>query len=131
MVTKTAYGFSRELSCSYEEAMRRVKEALKEEGFGVLTEIDVKQTLHEKLEADFRRYVIIGACNPSLAHRALQAELDVGLLLPCNVVVYEKDEGAVVTIFDPEAGMRLAGNPMLTGIAAEAKQRLVRALESL
>ena len=83
------------------------------------------------MEADFRRYVIIGACNPSLAHRALQAELDVGLLLPCNVVVYEKDEGAVVTIFDPEAGMRLAGNPMLTGIAAEAKQRLVRALESL
>jgi uncharacterized protein (DUF302 family) len=131
MLTQTGYGLSRRLSIPYEEALQRVKAALKEEGFGVLTEIDVKGTLREKLQADFRKYDIIGACNPPLAHRALQAEIEVGLLLPCNVVVYEEGEGSVVTAFDPQAAMGLAGNPALEEIAREAKERLERALESL
>ena len=96
MVTETGYGLSKRLSAPYEEALQKVKDALKEEGFGVLTEIDVRETLREKLNADFRKYDIIGACNPPLAYRALQAELPVGLLLPCNVIIYEEDEGTVV-----------------------------------
>ena len=131
MVTQAKYSISTRLSLTYDEALLRVKAALKEEGFGVLTEIDVKETLSEKLQVDFRRYDIIGACNPQLAHRALQAELDVGLLLPCNVIVYEDDGGSVVAAFDPEAAMGLADNPGLSEIAREAKERLRRALESL
>ena len=131
MVTQAKYSISTRLSLPYDEALQRVKAALKEEGFGVLTEIDVKETLREKLQVDFRRYDIIGACNPQLAHRALQAELDVGLLLPCNVIVYEDDDGSVVAAFDPEAAMGLADNPGLSEIAREAKDRLRRALESL
>ncbi|MEE8370272.1 MAG: DUF302 domain-containing protein [Dehalococcoidia bacterium] len=131
MVTQAKYSISTRLSLTYDEALLRVKAALKEEGFGVLTEIDVKETLREKLQVDFRRYDIIGACNPQLAHRALQAELDVGLLLPCNVIVYEDDGGSVVAAFDPEAAMGLADNSGLSEIAREAKDRLRRALESL
>ena len=131
MVTQAKYSISTRLSLTYDEALLRVKAALKEEGFGVLTEIDVRETLREKLQVDFRRYDIIGACNPQLAHRALQAELDVGLLLPCNVIVYEDDGGSVVAAFDPEAAMGLADNPGLSEIAREAKDRLRRALESL
>lgn len=131
MSTQAKYSISTRLSLTYDEALQRVKVALKEEGFGVLTEIDVKETLREKLQTDFRRYDIIGACNPQLAHRALQAELDVGLLLPCNVVVYEDDGGSVVAAFDPEVAMGLADNPDLSEIAREAKERLQRALERL
>ena len=131
MVTQAKYSISTRLSLPYDEALQRVKAALKEEGFGVLTEIDVQETLREKLQVDFRRYDIIGACNPQLAHRALQTELDVGLLLPCNVIVYEDDDGSVVAAFDPEAAMGLADNPGLSEIAREAKDRLRRALESL
>ena len=131
MVTQARYSISTRLPLPYDEALQRVKDALKEEGFGVLTEIDVKKTLREKLGTDFRRYDIIGACNPQLAHRALQAELDIGLLLPCNVVVYEDDGGSVVAAFDPEAAMGLAENPGLSEIAREAKERLLRALEKV
>ena len=131
MSTQAKYSISTRLSLTYDEALQRVKVALKEEGFGVLTEIDVKETLREKLQTDFRRYDIIGACNPQLAHRALQAELDVGLLLPCNVVVYEDDGGSVVAAFDPEVAMGLADIPDLSEIAREAKERLQRALERL
>ena len=131
MVTNTAYGFSRRLDMSYEDATQQIKDALKTEGFGVLTEIDVKDTLSTKLQVDFRRYRIIGACNPSLAHKALQTELHVGLLLPCNVIVYEDGDGAVVAAFDPEAAMGLAGNPALVEVAKEAKERLERALTSI
>lgn len=131
MVTETGYGLSRQLSLPYDEALPRIKDALKEQGFGVLTEIDVQQTLRDKLQADFRRYDIIGACNPPLAHRALQSELQVGLLLPCNVVVYEEDGGSVVAAFDPEAAMGIADNPALNEVAKEARARLKRALESL
>ncbi len=129
MVTQSQYHLSRRLSLSYEDALQRVKDALKQEGFGVLTEIDVRKTLREKLEADFRKYDIIGACNPSLAHRALQTELDVGLLLPCNVVVYEDDGGSVVAAIDPEAAMNITDSQALREIAQEAKAGLKRALE--
>lgn len=122
MVTQTAYGLSTRLSVAHEEA-------LKEQDFGVLTEIEVKTTLREKLQGDFGKYDIIGACNPPLAHRALQAEMEVSLLLPCNVVVHEDGEGSVVAAFNPEAAMGLAANPALEEIAREAKHRLKRALE--
>lgn len=131
MVTQTAYGLSRHVDMPYDDALQHVENALKAEGFGVLTEIDVKDTLKQKLDVDFRRYQIIGACNPPLAHRALQSELEVGLLLPCNVVVYEDDVGTTVAAFDPEAAMGLAGNPALEDVAREAKERLEQALESL
>ncbi|MFQ5494621.1 MAG: DUF302 domain-containing protein [Phycisphaerae bacterium] len=131
MITETAYGLSRQIAVPYDEAIPRVKEALKESGFGVLTEIDVKDTIRQKLGKEFRRYDIIGACNPGLAHRALEAEIQVGLLLPCNVVVYEEGEGSTVAAFDPEAAMGLAGNPALEDVAREAKSRLREALERL
>lgn len=131
MVTQTPYGLTRQLSVPYDEAVLRVKAALKEEGFGVLTEIDVKDTIRQKLGKDFRKYDIIGACNPTLAHRALEAELQVGLLLPCNVIVYEDGHSTTVAAFDPEAAMGLADNPALEEVAKEAKARLKRALERL
>ncbi len=129
MVTETGYGLSRRLQVPYEEALERIKQALKEEEFGVLTEIDVRETLQEKLGADFRRYDIIGACNPALAHRALQVELEIGLLLPCNVIVYEDGDETVITAIDPEAAMAVVGNEAVVVIAREAKERLRRALE--
>ncbi len=131
MVTQTAYGLTKQLDVPFDDALEQVKDALKTEGFGVLTEIDVQDTLKQKLQIDFRKYQIIGACNPPLAHKALQAELEVGLLLPCNVIVYEEDGGTTVTAFDPAAVMGLAKNPALEDVAREAKERLKRALESL
>jgi len=131
VITRTAYGFGRKLDVPYEQAVDRVKAALKNEGFGVLTEIDVKKTMKEKLGVDFRRYVILGACNPPLAHRALSADLDVGLLLPCNVVVYEEGAGSVVEAMDPEAALGIVPVEALKPVAAEAKQRLERALAQL
>ena len=131
MVTQTAYGLTKQLDMPFKDALEQVKAALKTEGFGVLTEIDVQDTLKQKLQVDFRKYQIIGACNPPLAHRALQSELEVGLLLPCNVIVYEENGGTTVTAFDPAAVMGLAKNPALEDVAREAKERLTRALESL
>ncbi len=127
----TTYGFGRKLSIPFDEAIGAVKAALKTEGFGVLTEIDVKKTMKEKLDADFRPYVILGACNPPLAHQALSADLDVGLLLPCNVVVYEEGEGSVARVMDPEAALSVAGVESLRPVAAQAKAKLERALASL
>lgn len=120
-----------ELNVPYEEARERVAAALKEEGFGILTEIDVKATLAEKLNAEFRKYVILGACNPSLAHQALNEELELGLLLPCNVIVYETDGGSVVSFLDPTEMMSLTDNPNLEPIAREARGRLGRAATKL
>ncbi len=130
-ITPTRYGLSVRLELPYEEAMERVTAALKDEGFGVLTEIDVKATLKKKIDAEFRRYVILGACNPRLAHRALGEELEIGMLLPCNVVVYEDGEGSMVAAADPKAMMEFTGNPALEGVAAEARERIERALSSL
>ena len=120
---------SRHVDVAYPEAIARIKATLKDEGFGVLTEIDVQTTLREKIGAEFRPYVILGACNPGLAHRALQASLDVGALLPCNVLVYEDAEGgSTISIFDPAVGMSVLDVPGLAAIAAEARERLSRAL---
>lgn len=124
------YGYTSHLrGVSYADAKARITAALKEEGFGVLTEIDVAATLKAKIDADFRPYVILGACNPTLAHRALGAELGVGLLLPCNVCVWEEDGGSVVSIAKPEAMFEIVGRPDVRPIADEAGARLRRALE--
>lgn len=121
----------RRVALSYGDAVGRVREALRAEGFGVLTEIDVKRTFAEKLNADFRDYVIIGACNPPLALRALQGDLEIGVLLPCNVVVYADGDGSVVAMFDPEVGMAMVDSPEVAAVAREARERLTRALAAV
>lgn len=128
----TDLGLRVTLAVPYEEAIEKAVAALKDEGFGVLTEIDVKATLKKKLDADFRRYIILGACNPNLAYRALQTELDLGLLLPCNVIVYETDEGqSVVSIIDPLFMMGVVDNESLHEVANQARERLNRVTEKL
>lgn len=131
MQAETSYGFGTALDLPFEEAVARTKAALKEEGFGVLSEIDVQATLKEKIGADFERYVILGACNPQLAHRALQAEHELGLLLPCNVIVHEHDGRSAVAIVDPDAMLGVIDNPALREVAAEAKARLQRVAQRL
>ena len=129
---ETRYGLKVDLPLPYDTALRRATEALKQEGFGVLTTIDVKQTLEQKLGRDFRRYAILGACNPLLAERALHAELDIGLLLPCNVIVYEREAGAsTVAAMAPLAAMALVDNPDVTEVAKAADAKLRSALSSL
>ncbi len=128
---QTAYGFGTNVELPYDETVTRVRELLQSEGFGVLTEIDVRKTMKEKLAADFRRYVILGACNPRLAHRAFQAELEIGLLLPCNVIVYEEGDHSVVSVMDPLAVLRVAGNETLQPVAEEARARLDRVIQKL
>ncbi len=121
----------KELASTYEEALAKVPEALRAEGFGILTEIDVSKTLSQKLGVEFRRYKILGACNPALAHRALSVALEIGVLLPCNVVVYEADDGrAVVLAVDPTQTVA-AGDPRLADIAATVRSKLARVLERL
>jgi uncharacterized protein (DUF302 family) len=128
----TAFGIGKTLDLAFDEALARVPEALKAEGFGVLTEIDVQATLKKKLDVDFRRYRILGACNPPFAHRALQRSLDVGLLLPCNVVVYETDDGkTVVSAVDPMQTMAAQGDPELRPLAEQVQQKLRRVIDSL
>ncbi len=126
-----SYGFGTTLSMSYEEAVPRVKEALKTEGFGVLTEIDVQRTMHEKLGAEMEPYIILGACNPPLAHRVLEQEPDIGLLLPCNVVVRAEGKVSRVEVADPQAMLGIVGNEELDAVADEAKRRLQRVIASL
>lgn len=125
------YGISIRLEIPYEQAVEEATKALKAEGFGVLTEIDVKATLKKKLDADFRRYVILGACNPPLAHNALNMELEIGLLLPCNVIVYEERDGSVVSAIDPVAAMGIVDNPELEPIAEQVGAKLKRVIGSL
>ena len=127
-----SYGIRKILDRPYDEVLARVPAALQSEGFGILTEIDVRDTLKKKLGVDFRRYRILGACNPPLAHRALEAELEVGLMMPCNVVVYEEEAGrtAVVAV-DPIQTMASRGNPALRELAAAVKTKLEKALAQL
>jgi uncharacterized protein (DUF302 family) len=120
-----------ELDVPYEQAVERVTAALKKEGFGVLTEIDVQATLKKKLDADFRKYVILGACNPPLAHRALSTQLEIGLLLPCNVIVYEENGNSVVSIVDPISMLGVVDDPDLQPVADEARARLERVAQAL
>ena len=129
---ETRYGLRVDLPLSYDAAIERTTAALQQQGFGVLTTIDVQQTLKKKLDRDFRRYVIFGACNPVLADRALHAELEIGLLLPCNVIVYEREPGtSTVAAMAPLPAMGLIGNPELEAVAKEADTRLRAALNHL
>ena len=128
-----AYGMTAELPVAYEDAVTLTRDALGERGFGVLTEIDVRATLKKKLDVEFRPYVILGACNPPLAHRALQAERSIGLLLPCNVIVYAGDDPgtSVVAALDPVVQLGVTGRDDLIPLAKEVRERLAQALENL
>jgi uncharacterized protein (DUF302 family) len=131
-MTDLAYGFEKRLSLGFDAAVEAVTAALKQEGFGVLTRIDVRDTLQQKIGVDFRRYLILGACNPQLAHRALLAEPQIGLMLPCNAVVQETEDGTVlVSVADPKAMFTVVDKPELQAVAADAEQRLRRVMDSL
>lgn len=127
------YGFGKTVDLPYEQAVERTRAALAAQGFGVLTEIDVRETLKKKLDVEFRPYVILGACNPPLAHRALSAELDIGLLLPCNVIVYQGDDSnaSVVEVMDPVAALALTGRSDIAELATEVRGRLEKMLAAL
>ena len=122
------YGLKKETNMTYEKAIDHVKEELQKEGFGVLTEIDVKATLKKKLDVDYNKYIILGACNPQFAYQALQAETDIGLLLPCNVIVYEKDNKAVISVIKPSVAMQMVENKELGKIASEVEKKLERVI---
>jgi uncharacterized protein (DUF302 family) len=127
----TTYGMSIRLPLAYEQAIDAVTAALKDEGFGVLTTIDVRKTLKEKLGADFQAYTILGACNPALAYTALQSDIEMGLLLPCNVTVREEEGGSVVSIMDPRVMARLSDAPALVEVSDVARRKLERVLAAL
>jgi uncharacterized protein (DUF302 family) len=130
---KTDYGIRRTLAMPYDQAVLRAKEVLQEQGFGVLSEIDIKQKLKEKLNVDFKRYVILGACNPPLAYKALQAEPEIGLLLPCNVIVYELNEkSSMVSAIDPNSMIDVIGeNRVVKEVARDARTLLEKAIANL
>jgi uncharacterized protein (DUF302 family) len=126
------YYFAKEIDLDFDEAIIRVTEELKKEGFGVLTEIDVKATLKKKLDADFRNYRILGACNPPFAHQALLAEPQFGLMLPCNVVVQESENGkTLVSAINPVASMQVVDNPSLGEVAEQVQAKLLKVIESV
>jgi len=124
-------GFQSTLNMPYETALEKVTAALKVEGFGILTNIDVRETMKKKLDVDIRKYSILGACNPPLAHKALTARPDVGLLLPCNVIVYEEGGSTVVNIIDPMSMTNFIQDPALDEVAEEARQKLKRVSEAI
>jgi len=125
------YGFSKTVDLPYEQTVEKVTAELKKEGFGVLTFIDVKETLKQKINVDFKKYAILGACNPPIAHRALQEEEELGLLLPCNVIVYEKDGKTRVSIFDPMVMTWIMENDNMKPIATEVQEKLQRVLKAI
>ena len=125
------YGFSKTVDLPFEQAIEKVTDELKKEGFGVLTSIDVKETLKQKINVDFKNYTILGACNPPIAHKALQEEEELGLLLPCNVIVYEKDDKTRVSIFDPMVMTWILENDNMKPIATEVQERLQRVLKAI
>jgi len=127
-----SFGIQKTLDIGFDDALAKIPEALEAEGFGVLTEIDVTQTLKKKLDVDFRRYRILGACNPPFAHKALQHSLDVGMLMPCNVIVYETDDGkTVVSAVDPMQTMAAQGDPEMVPLADAVQQKLKKVVDSL
>ncbi|MBI5178063.1 MAG: DUF302 domain-containing protein [Nitrospinae bacterium] len=125
---QTGYGLSRKLDMAFDDAEKKVREKLKEQGFGILTEINVQKTLKEKLNVDFKRYLILGACNPPFAHKALSVETEIGLMMPCNVIVYEADGKTVVAAIDPLSAMGVVGNEKLKEIAAQVREKLMAAV---
>ncbi|MBT8378046.1 MAG: DUF302 domain-containing protein [Ignavibacteria bacterium] len=125
------YGFSKTIDVPFEQAIEKVTSELKKEGFGVLTSIDVKETLKQKIDVDFKKYTILGACNPPIAHKALQEEEELGLLLPCNVIVYEKDNKTNVSFFDPMVMTWVIDNDNMKPIAGEVKEKLQKVLEAI
>lgn len=125
------YGFSKEVNYGYEEALNRVTEELQKEGFGVLTEIDVKATMKKKLNVDYPNYKILGACNPPLAHQALSSDLEIGLLLPCNVIVYEKNDKVFVSAIDAKAMFTIVDKKGIEHIANEVNQKLKNVIENI
>lgn len=125
------YGFSKTVDMTYEQTIEKVTAELKKEGFGVLTFIDVKETLKQKINVDFKKYAILGACNPPIAHKALQEEEELGLLLPCNVIVFEKDGKTRVSIFDPMVMTWIIENDNMKPIASEVQERLQRVLQAI
>ena len=132
MEIQTGYAFGKVVEMSHAEADKKVREELAKEGFGVLTEIDVKSKFAEKLQKGFRDYLILGACNPQMAFEALGEEINLGTLLPCNVVIYTRDDGkTAVMIMDPIAAFSLIGNPSMERMAQMAKDKLQRVLDAL
>lgn len=126
-----SYYFTKTIDLSFDAAIAKVTEDLKNEGFGILTEIDVKETLRKKLDVDFRPYKILGACNPPFAYKALQAEEKIGVMLPCNVIVQQKQDGVEVTAVDPVASMQAVENPNLAEVAKEVQAKLKSVIEAL
>ncbi len=125
------YGYKREVEYSFDEALAKLRQELPKEGFGVLTEIDVKATLKTKLDADFDKYIILGACNPPFAYKALQAEKDIGLLLPCNIIVYEDAGDTFISAIVPTVAMNMVENEKLGGIAVEVEAKLKKVIDSV
>ena len=127
-----SYYFSRQIEGNFDEVEKRTRAALKEQGFGILTEIDVKETLKKKLDVDFRKYKILGACNPPFAYQALMAEDKIGTMLPCNVIIQEMEGNDVeVTAIDPIASMQAVQNPSLGDVAIQVREKLRRVIETL
>lgn len=129
--TTERYGIGGQVALSYADAVEKTKEALKAEGFGVLCEIDVKATLKAKIGEDIEPYIILGACNPTLAHQALSAEPDLGLLLPCNVIVYERDGATWVKAIEPHTMLSVVGNPSVEAVATQVREKLEKVLASI
>ena len=125
------YGFTKTLDEPFDSVMERTKQELQKEGFGVLTSIDIREKFKEKLGIDFRKYVILGACNPPSAHQAITIEENIGLLLPCNVIVYEKDDKTVVSIIKPSVAMNMIQNEQLLEVARKVEQKLKKVFESI
>ena len=125
------YGFTKEVDMSFEEVIEIVTEELKKEGFGVLTMIDVKEKFKEKLGIDFKKYVILGACNPSSAHKAILAEENIGLMLPCNVIIYEKENKTEISIIKPTVAMSMVNNETLNEIAKKIEKKLENVIDAI
>jgi uncharacterized protein (DUF302 family) len=125
------YGFVKKLDTGFDQAVEQVTESLKKEGFGILTTIDVKEKFKEKLGIDFKKYLILGACNPANAHQAIEAEENIGLMLPCNVIVYEKDGKVIVAAIKPTIAMKMIKNEPLSKIAEKVETKIKRVIDSI
>jgi len=125
------YGFTKEIDASFEETLEKATNELKKEGFGILTQIDLAEKFKEKLGIDFKKYIILGACNPSSAHKAILVEENIGLMLPCNVVIYEKQNKTVISIIKPKVAMQMIGNVELEQIASTIEEKLRKVFDSV